>query len=129
MTAPSKSTARKATPRKSAVTPTAASGVTPVAGTARTAPHLRQSAPKGSSENPYTDADAKRQAKASPHPSTTAILKHFEYDHLPEGLQKVSKPVCVLAKKMAKELGDGPELTTGLRKLLEAKDCFVRAAL
>jgi hypothetical protein len=24
---------------------------------------------------------------------------------------------------------DGPELTTGLRKLLEAKDCFVRQAL
>lgn len=26
-------------------------------------------------------------------------------------------------------LPDGPELTSGLRKLLEAKDCFVRAAL
>lgn len=26
-------------------------------------------------------------------------------------------------------LPDGPELTAGLRKLLEAKDCFVRAAL
>lgn len=26
-------------------------------------------------------------------------------------------------------LGDGPELTAGLRKLLEAKDCFVRAAI
>jgi hypothetical protein len=24
---------------------------------------------------------------------------------------------------------DGPELTVGLRKLLEAKDCMVRAAL
>lgn len=26
-------------------------------------------------------------------------------------------------------LPDGPELTAGLRKLLEAKDCFVRAAV
>lgn len=26
-------------------------------------------------------------------------------------------------------LPDGPEKTAGLRKLLEAKDCFVRAAL
>jgi hypothetical protein len=26
-------------------------------------------------------------------------------------------------------LPDGPELTVGLRKLLEAKDCLVRAAL
>ena len=30
---------------------------------------------------------------------------------------------------MIEELDDGPELTTGLRKLLEAKDCFVRAAV
>lgn len=27
------------------------------------------------------------------------------------------------------DLPDSPELTTGLRKLLEAKDCFVRAAI
>lgn len=26
-------------------------------------------------------------------------------------------------------LSDGPELTAGLRKLLEAKDCFVRQAI
>jgi hypothetical protein len=30
---------------------------------------------------------------------------------------------------MVDHLPDGPELTVGLRKLLEAKDCFVRAAL
>lgn len=29
---------------------------------------------------------------------------------------------------MIRELPDGPELTAGLRKLLEAKDCFVRQA-
>jgi hypothetical protein len=34
-----------------------------------------------------------------------------------------------LAEAMIVELPDGPELTAGLRKLLEAKDCFVRAAL
>jgi hypothetical protein len=33
-----------------------------------------------------------------------------------------------LADSLAGKL-DGPELTAGLRKLLEAKDCFVRAAL
>jgi hypothetical protein len=62
------------------------------------------------------------------HPSTEDILRHFEYDHLPDTLQAVSAPVCRLAKQMAEEL-DGPELTAGLRKLLEAKDCFVRAAV
>ena len=34
-----------------------------------------------------------------------------------------------LAEAMVNALPDGPELTAGLRKLLEAKDCFVRAAL
>jgi hypothetical protein len=29
---------------------------------------------------------------------------------------------------MLQKLDDGPELTIGLRKLLEAKDCFVRQA-
>lgn len=62
------------------------------------------------------------------HPATTAIMRYFEYDHLPEHLQQISRPMCELAKQMATQL-DGPELTAGLRKLLEAKDCFVRAAL
>lgn len=62
------------------------------------------------------------------HPATEAILKHFTYDHLPPHLQDISEPICNLAHGMAKEL-DGPELTAGLRKLLEAKDCMVRAAI
>lgn len=63
------------------------------------------------------------------HPSVTAILRHFRYDHLPERLQRVSAPVCDLAFHAANTLPEDPELTTGLRKLLEAKDCLVRAAL
>lgn len=43
--------------------------------------------------------------------------------------QTVSRPCHDLAAQMIAALPDGPELTTGLRKLLEAKDCFVRAAL
>ena len=69
------------------------------------------------------------QNLAGRHPSTTAIARHFGYDHLPEHLQSVSKPCHDLAEAMVDALPDGPELTTGLRKLLEAKDCFVRAAL
>ncbi len=63
------------------------------------------------------------------HPSTTGLLRYFEYAHLPEHLQAISKPVGDLAQQMVELLPDGPELTTGLRKLLEAKDCLVRAAL
>ncbi|MCP3881214.1 MAG: hypothetical protein GY701_22900 [Sulfitobacter sp.] len=63
------------------------------------------------------------------HPGTLGLLKFFEYTHLPDHLQGISSSCAALAYTMVKELPDGPELTTGLRKLLEAKDCFVRAAL
>lgn len=57
------------------------------------------------------------------------ILKFFEYAHLPANLQEVSKPICELARQMDEKLPDGPEKSAGLRKLLEAKDCLVRAIL
>ena len=57
------------------------------------------------------------------------IIKYFEYAHLPERLQSVSKPVGVLAAEMDDLLPDSAEKSAGLRKLLEAKDCLVRAAL
>lgn len=56
-------------------------------------------------------------------------MKYFKYDHLPEHLQKVSRPFGELAQKMNKELPDGAEKSAGLRKLLEAKDCMVRSTL
>lgn len=55
------------------------------------------------------------------------ILKYFEYAHLPEHLQAISKDICEIAKKMDELLPNGAEKSAGLRKLLEAKDCFVRA--
>lgn len=62
------------------------------------------------------------------HPSTEAILKYFKSDHLPQHLADYSRACEVVARFMADSL-EGAELTAGLRKLLEAKDCFVRAAL
>lgn len=56
-------------------------------------------------------------------------MKFFEYAHLPEKLQAVSKPIGDLAKLMDESLPNGAEKSAGLRKLLEAKDCLVRAAL
>jgi hypothetical protein len=63
-----------------------------------------------------------------PRPAS-AIMKFFAYSHLPQPLQAVSKPIGDLASEMDKLLPDGPEKSAGLRKLLEAKDCFVRAKL
>lgn len=55
------------------------------------------------------------------------MMRWFEFAHLPAPLQEVSKPVAALAARMDEGLPEGAEKTAGLRKLLEAKDCFVRA--
>jgi sorbitol-specific phosphotransferase system component IIBC len=85
----------------------------------------------------FEKAEAKRLAKESKtaekevaalHQSVVDVLEFFKYDHLPTNLQAISMPFSVLANDLADKL-KGPEVTVGLRKLLEAKDCFVRAAL
>lgn len=57
------------------------------------------------------------------------IMKYFAYEHLPEHLQEVSKPIGELTQQMEANLPDSPEKSAGLRKLLEAKDALVRARL
>ena len=57
------------------------------------------------------------------------LLQFFSYDHLPPALQAVSKPFSELAREMMSSLPKNPERTVALRKLLEAKDCAVRALL
>jgi len=64
------------------------------------------------------------------HPAAQNLLRFFEYEHLPAHLQQVSKPFCDLAHELADNVNiNGPELTVALRKLLESKDCAVRARL
>lgn len=62
------------------------------------------------------------------HPATEHVLKYFAFAHLPERLQSISKPFHDLAQEVAAR-ADNPETTVALRKLLEAKDAAVRAAL
>lgn len=57
------------------------------------------------------------------------LLQFFSYDHLPEGLKKISRPFCDLAEQMVAKLPPNPERSAALRKLLEAKDCAVRASI
>ncbi len=57
------------------------------------------------------------------------LMKFFKYSHLPKPLMEVSIPCCDVAVKMDIALSESAEKTAGLRKLLEAKDCFVRARL
>ncbi len=57
------------------------------------------------------------------------ILKFFAYVHLPERLAKISRPFSELAEHIYYTQPAGAERSTALRKLLEAKDAAVRAAL
>ncbi|WP_212749491.1 hypothetical protein [Acinetobacter variabilis] len=57
------------------------------------------------------------------------IMKYFKYAHLPAALKGISHAVAVVADLMDTHLPDGAEKAAGLRKLLEAKDCFVRSAV
>jgi hypothetical protein len=56
-------------------------------------------------------------------------MRYFDAGHLPEQLAPISEKCADLALLMDQLLLDSPEKSAGLRKLLEAKDCFVRAAL
>lgn len=57
------------------------------------------------------------------------MLKWFEFGHLPEHLQAVSSKFWDLACSLCAMVPSGPERTVALRKILEAKDAAVRAAL
>lgn len=57
------------------------------------------------------------------------LLKFFRFEHLPQRLQDISKPFCLLAKHVVVFLPRNAERTVALRKLLESKDAAVRANL
>jgi hypothetical protein len=62
-------------------------------------------------------------------PEPESLMQFFAYDHLPEQLQTVSRSFSLLAGELIATLPRNPERTTALRKLLEAKDCAVRARI
>jgi hypothetical protein len=57
------------------------------------------------------------------------MLQFFAYEHLPAHLQPTSRAFSDLAAWIAETVPRNPERTAALRKLLEAKDCAVRAVL
>jgi len=60
---------------------------------------------------------------------SSPIMKFFEYKHLPEKLGAVALSFHVMASVIEENTPDSAEKSAGLRKLLEAKDCIVRANL
>ncbi len=65
------------------------------------------------------------------HVSVTSVTKYLEPNPRLEGTQReIADVMHETANDMLALIpDDSPELTVGLRKLLEAKDCFVRASL
>lgn len=65
------------------------------------------------------------------HPATKDLMRWFDSSHLPAGsyAKEVFQECAALAQALAHSMPDDPEKTVGLRKLMEAKDCFVRAAV
>jgi hypothetical protein len=57
------------------------------------------------------------------------MMRWFGFDHLPERLRPISSPFAVLAQMLLETIPAGAEATEAMRKLLEAKDCAVRAFL
>lgn len=63
---------------------------------------------------------------SQPTNQSEKLLGYFAFGHLPDNLAHVAKPFSDAAHECAK-LPSCAERTAGLRKLLEAKDCAVRA--
>ena len=69
------------------------------------------------------------QPEAEARESVEPILQFFTWQHLPDRLKVVSMPFGMMAQRLVETLPRNPERTVALRKLLEAKDCAVRAAM
>ena len=76
-----------------------------------------------------TSGNVKKRPKIMQQNPPNPIMKHFEYAHLPQHLQGASKHICEIAQEFDRMLPPSSEKHAGLRKLLEAKDCMVRAHL
>lgn len=64
------------------------------------------------------------------HPSTSHMVDMIAYNPQLNGASKViASYFWEMTCDLITILDDSPELTAGLRKLLEAKDCLIRASL
>jgi hypothetical protein len=68
---------------------------------------------------------------AGRHRAVQDVIRWLDYDQLPAGQPRdVSAAIALLAQAILDLIpADDPELTRGLHRLVEAKDCLVRAAI
>lgn len=74
----------------------------------------------------FEDEKPLEEVFAGRHPATTHLLKFLNYDGLRESLQPIGRSFYLLAHGLVMALPDDPELTAGLRKLMEARNCMIR---
>jgi len=67
----------------------------------------------------------------SRHPSVEGVAQYLDANvNLPKPLYAIAIKAQLFRDEILEAIpDDSPELSAGLRKLLEAKDCFVRATL
>lgn len=82
-------------------------------------------------QTPKEKPATKQQAKpvAPVQEPQEYLLQFFEYGHLPPHMQDTSKLFHDLALALIASVPRNPERTMALRRLLEAKDCAVRAKI
>jgi hypothetical protein len=92
--------------------------------------HHRSAAVRDRLVNPEgrEDAHLRLVALSTEETMNEPMMQFFKWEHLPEKLQNVSRPFQAIAMQML-ELPNNPERKEMFRKLLEAKDCAVRAKL
>jgi len=96
------------------------------------APSVVEAQPATETEGPVTVSavgDFKRENDAPRTVAKDRMLQFFAFAHLPLHLAEISAPFADLAEHIVDTLPSNPERAVALRKLLEAKDCAVRARL
>ena len=71
--------------------------------------------------------DVALEKKMEAYSNHLPILEYFTFTHLPPHLGAYSRVCAEVAVEICEHLPITAEMSAGLRKLLEAKDCFVRA--
>lgn len=79
--------------------------------------------------NPNVQIHSKPAEFTAAELAADPILRFFHYTHLPEVLRSRSAPFCKLARLLIDTTPRNAERSVALRKLLEAKDAAVRAAI
>jgi hypothetical protein len=85
-------------------------------------------------EYPKTNPDSTDNDRLARYEHRAASTRHAMHwlqpnPNLPEHARDIAEIVWGTAEQLVQVLGDGIELDAGLRKLREAKDCFVIQAL